>query len=146
MNFMFEREQHCSCDSSIKFHIFKQTYHSLFIIWTINIHGRDWKASFITNIGYYHKELITTFWEIPWKSLHHMVFSFRCSCFLVDRKMNLNLHCLPQQILQLIPKKEQTEFIQQNMKRGKLWHYFSIRPLVATSFQDEVVALILPVF
>ena len=61
MNFMFEREQHFSCDSSIKFHIFKQTYHSLFIIWTINMHGRDGKASFITNIGYYHKELITTF-------------------------------------------------------------------------------------
>ena len=37
MNFVFEWQEH-------KIHIFELTCNFLFIIWTINIYGRDWKA------------------------------------------------------------------------------------------------------
>ena len=47
MNFTFEWQEEG------KIHIFQVTCNFLVVIWTISIHGRDWKAGFITNTGYY---------------------------------------------------------------------------------------------
>ena len=52
MNFMFEwQEQYCSCHENMKIHIIELTCNSLFIIWAININGRDRKAALIQMLG-----------------------------------------------------------------------------------------------
>ena len=38
-------------------HIFELTCNLIFIIWTIDIHCRDWKAGFDTDTGYQYKQI-----------------------------------------------------------------------------------------
>ena len=37
-------------------HFFELTCNFLFVIWTLNAHGKDWKAGFDTSTGYYYKQ------------------------------------------------------------------------------------------